>query len=180
MRIRVLTFLLLAVCCFSFIGGDACVLGPNRYYAVMGVRDNYVFIRHDRWYEVGKLPEGWKTMHTRVKSASWYSPEYLSSISTEVLCESSVGDRPVDVVAGSVAAAMADRVVSDHQTFMLDERGAVRQTVTGSVDGVPLVMDVVAVNKNNCAFDFIAVMPPDQVANVQPIFEEFFNGFHYE
>lgn len=180
MRIRALTFILLVVCCCSFLGGDACVLGPNRYYSVMGTRGNYVFIRHDRWYEVGKLPAGWKTMDTRVKSASWYNPEYLSSISTEVLCESSVGDRPVDVVAGSVAAAMQDRTVSDHQEFMLDERGAVRELVTGSLDGVPLVMDVVAVNKNNCAFDFIAVMPPDQVANVQPVFEDFFNGFHYE
>lgn len=180
MGIRVFTMILLILCCVGLLADSACIFGPNRYYAVMGTRGNYVFIRHDRWYEVGKLPEGWKTLKTRVKAASWYNPEFRSTISTEVLCEGSVGDRPVEVVASSVAAAMEDRKTSDHQEFMLDGRGAVRETVAGSVDGVQLVMDVVAVKKDNCAFDFIAVTPPEEMANVQPIFEEFFNGFHFE
>ena len=180
MWIRVFTMVLLVLCCVGLLADSSCIFGPNRYYSVMGTRGNYVFIRHDRWYEVGKLPQGWKTLHTRVKSASWYNEEYRSTISTEVLCEVSVGDRPLDVVASSVASAMEDRTVSNHREFMLDERGAVREMVTGSVDGVPLAMDVVALKKNNCAFDFIVIAPPEEIANVQPIFEEFFNGFHFE
>lgn len=153
--------------------------GPNRYYAVMSHRGNRIFIRHDRWYYVGKLPEGWDTLNTGVKSASWYNPDYLSTISTEVLCEMSVGDSPLAIVADNVAAAIEKRVVTDSQQIWLDGRGALREKVTGSVDGVPIVMDLVVIKKDNCAFDMVAIMPPGEVFNVTPIFEEFFNDFRY-
>lgn len=157
-----------------------CVFGPNRYYAVMGHRGNRVFIRHNRWYYVGKLPEGWKNLRTGVKAASWYNPEYRSTLSTDVFCETSVGDQPIDAVAGEVAGALEDRKVTDRKEFMLDERGALREKVTGSVDGVSVVMDVVVIKKNNCAFNMVAIMPPEEVPSVTPVFEEFYGGFHYE
>ncbi len=172
--------LALVVCLGALIVHADCVFGPNRFYGVMSHRGNRIFIRHDRWYYVGKLPEGWEDLTTGVRSASWYNPDYLSTISTEVLCERSAGDRPLQSVASEVVVAMEDRTVSNEREFMLDGRGALRQTVSGSVDGVPLIMDVVVVKKGNCAFDFVAVAPPEEMTNVSPHFEVFFNGFHYE
>lgn len=157
-----------------------CVFGPNRYYGVMSYRGNRVFIRHDRWYYVGKLPEGWKGLKTRVRSASWYNEDLRSTISTSVLCQASVGDGPLKSVAAEVAGAVERREVSDEREFMLDGRGALRETVKGMVDGVPVEMDVVVVKKNYCAFDFIAVGPPEMIPDVRPVFEDFFNGFHFE
>jgi hypothetical protein len=164
------------------VGGllwQADCFGPNRYYAVMSHRANRVFIRHDDWYYVGKLPEGWENLRTGVKSASWYNPDYLSTISTEVFCEISVGDQPISVVASDVASALEQRTVTDSQKLWLDGRGALREKVSGSVDGVPVVMDIVAIKKDNCAFDMVAIMPPGEVPNVTPVFEDFFNGFRY-
>lgn len=159
---------------------NGCIFGPNRYYGVMSHRGNRVFIRHDRWYTVGKLPEDWKNLKVRVRAAAWYNPDYRSTISTDVLCENSVGDRPLSVVAGDVAAALENRTVTDTKEFTLDERGALREYVKGSVDGVPMEMDIVVLKKNNCAFDMVAISPPEEMANVSPIFEDFINGFHYE
>jgi hypothetical protein len=158
----------------------SCIFGPNRYYGVMSHRGNRVFIRHDRWYRVGKLPEDWENLKVKVRAAAWYNPAYRSTISTDVLCEVSAGDRSLGVVAGEVSAAMDNRIVTDTKKFTLDERGALREHVTGSVDGVPLEMDIVVLKKNNCAFNMVAITPPDQMLGVKPIFEEFFAGFHYE
>ena len=170
---------LIAIVVGAVLIATSCVLGPNRYYGVMSVRGNRVFIRHDRWYAVGKLPEGWETLKTKVRAAAWYNPDYRATISTDVLCESSTGDRPLSVVAGDVAAAIEDREVTDSEKFMLDERGALRERVSGSVDGVPVEMDVVVVKKNNCSFDMIAIASPEDMPAVKPIFDEFISGFHY-
>lgn len=156
-----------------------CVLGPNRYYAVMSSRGNRVFIRHNLWYTVGELPEPWETLKTNVRAVAWYNPELLSTISTDVLCEATAGDRPLSVVAGDVAAAIEDRTVSNVQKFTLDGRGALREKVVGSVDGVPLEMDLVVLKKNNCAFNMMAVASPQDMPSVRPYFEDFFNGFHF-
>jgi hypothetical protein len=158
----------------------SCIFGPNRYYGVMSHRGNRVFIRHNRWYRVGKLPEGWDSLKVKVRAAAWYNPDYRSTISTEVLCEASAGDRPISVVAGEVASALDKRTTIGTEKFTLDERGALRQHVTGVIDGVPMEMDIVVLKKNNCAFDMVAISPPDQMSGVKPIFEDFFNGFHYE
>jgi hypothetical protein len=172
--------LILLVCLGALVIHADCVFGPNRYYGVMSHRGNRIFIRHDRWYYVGKLPDGWQDLTTGVRSASWYSADYFSTISTEVLCERSTGDRPLASVAAEVASAIEDRTVTEEGEFMLDGRGALRQRVSGSVDGVPLIMDVVVVKKNNCAFDFVAIAPPDEMPNISSAFEVFFNGFHYD
>ena len=145
---RLWVVLALLVCLGAILLHAHCVLGPNRYYGVMSHRANRVFIRHDRWYYVGKLPEGWTDLKTGVRSASWYNPEFLSTISTDVLCENSMGDKPLSSIAGDIAAAIEDRTVTDSQEFMLDGRGALRETVMGTVDGVPLIMETVVVKKN--------------------------------
>ncbi len=157
-----------------------CIFGPNRYYGVMSHRANRVFITHDRWYYVGKLPEGWQDLKTGARTASWYNPEFLSTISTDVLCEMSTGDRPLESVAGDIVAAIDDRTVTDSQEFSLDGRGALRETVSGSVDGVPLMMEAVVLKKNNCSFNMAVIAPPEEMPNVRPIFDEFVHGFHYE
>ncbi len=172
---------LISLIIVAFLMADAnCVFGPNHYYGVMSVRGNRVFIRHDRWYTVGKLPEGWHQLKTGVKAASWYNSDHDATISTDVFCERSVDDRPLSVVAGQIAGAIEDRRVTDNGEFMLDGRGALRQTVNGMVDGVALTMDLVVLKKNNCAFDFVTIAPSDRVAAVTPVFEDFFNAFHFE
>ena len=34
--------------------------------------------------------------------------------------------------------------------------------------------------KNNCSFDFVAVMPPENMDQVRREFENFFGGFEYQ
>lgn len=180
MHVRFLGALLsIAVLTTAFAHAN-CIFGPNRYYGVLSHRANRIFITHDRWYYVGKLPDGWQDLKTGAKTASWYNPEYLSTITTDVLCEASAGDSPLESVAGDIVAAIEDRTVTDSREFTLDGRGALRETVSGSVDGVPLMMETVVVKKDNCSFNMAVIAPPGEMPNVRPFFDDFVNGFHYE
>ena len=62
----------------------------------------------------------------------------------------------------------------------LSGRGALRQTVEGSLDGVPVVLDLVVVRKDGCVFDFYSVSPPGADPRVATDFEAFFGEFSYE
>lgn len=158
----------------------SCVFGPNRYYGVMSHRGSRVFIRHDRWYYIGMLPDGWRDLKTGARAASWYNPERRAAISTDVLCENSMGDKPLESIAGDIAASIDDRRVTGTRDFMLDGRGALRESVVGTVDGVPMNMEIVVLKKNNCSFNMAAIVPPEELSAVMPDFETFVGGFHYD
>lgn len=177
---RYSSIIVLFVILAGIVLSSGCVFGPNRYYAVMSHRGNRVFITHDHWYYVGKLPDDWENLKTRARAASWYNALYRSTISTDVFCETTAADRSLSSVASEIASSVEDRKVTKSSEFMLDGRGALREKVVGFVDGVPLAMDVVVTKKNNCAFNMAAVMPPEEVSNVAPVFEEFILGFHFE
>lgn len=157
-----------------------CVFGPTTYKGVIGYRDGRVFVRHDSTYSVGILPEGWEQMKTRVRAISFYNAQFKSSISTDAFCGRGVGDRRIDALGGEVASALENRTIVSESPFELDGRGALRQRVKGSLDGVPVLLDLVVVRKDACVFDFYAVTPPAGDPQVAADFEGFYGAFHYE
>ena len=157
-----------------------CVFGPTTYKGVIGYRDGRVFLRHDSTYGVGSLPEGWQRMGTRARTVSFYNASLRSSISTDAFCGRGIGDRKIDALGGEVASALENRVILSETPFELDGRGALRQRVRGSLDGVEVLVDLVVVRKGGCVFDFYAVTPPEGVAQTAADFESFFGAFRYE
>jgi len=145
----------------------------------MSYRNGKVFLQNKDFYRVGTLPDSWQRMKSRARAISFYNDGYKTSITTDAFCGKSFSDRPLDTLAGELTSVLSDRTTVSTEDFMLDERGAKRFLVIGKMDGVPLQMDIVVVKKNNCNFDFVAVMPPDASADVKRDFEGFFNGFHY-
>lgn len=172
--------LLVLAAFFTVASSAGCLFGPSNYKGVIGYRHGQVFLRHDRIYRVGELPAGWERMSTRARTISFYNAAYRSSISTDALCGQGVSNRRLDVLGGEIASALENRTLVSEVPFDLDGRGALRQRVTGTEDGVPVVLDLVVVRKNGCVFDFYAVMSPDAELGVVQDFEPFFQAFHYE
>jgi len=166
--------------CVFVLAGAGCVFKKAQSIGVMSYRGGRVFLQNRKYYRVGILPEGWRRMDTKARAVSWYNESYKSSITTDAFCGKSFSDRPLDTLAGELSSALSnDRTTTSSQKMMLDERGALRLSVTGTMDGVTVVMDIVVVKKDGCNFDFVAVMPPDAPDQVISDFEAFFMGFHY-
>ena len=157
-----------------------CLFKPQKYKGVISYRHQKVYLAKHQYYEVGLLPEGWERISTRARAISFYNADARSSISTDAICSRSVQDRPMASLASDIATALEGRTISDEREFMLDGRGALRQRVTGKVDGVPTAVDMVVVRKGACVFDFYVVSPAEADAAVTGAFEAFFTAFHYE
>lgn len=163
----------------AFIFTGACIFKPSRYKGVISYRNGRVYIKHDKFYRVGRLSGGWERMRTRARTISFYNPEYRSSISTDASCVKGSSDRQLESLGGQLVSAIEGRVFISETPFDLDGRGALRQTVSGKMDGVQVYVDLVVVRKDGCVFDMYAVTPPDPDLQVKRDFEEFFGGFHY-
>lgn len=177
MRGRIATTIVL-VCLLLLQAG--CLFKPQKSKGVISYRHQKVYLAKYQYYEVGLLPEGWERMPTRARAISFYNPAARSSISTDAICSRQVQDRPLASLASDIATALEKRTISDERPFMLDGRGALRQRVTGRMDGVPMAVDMVVVRKDGCVFDFYAVTPADADDSVTGAFESFFSAFHYE
>lgn len=145
---------------------------------VIGYRHGRVFVTREHTYRVGRLPAGWERMRAPARTISFYNRTSRSSISTDAMCGRDVSDRKLDVLAGGMLSALENRVIRDESRFDLDGRGALRQRMRGSLDGVPVDVDFVVVRKNGCVFDFYAVSPVGTDAQVEEDFEIFFRAFH--
>ena len=136
---------------------NSCIFKSNPYRGVMSYRNQKVYIQGGGFYKVGKLPQGWERMHASSKAISFYNKSYDSSITTDVFCGREFSDRPLEVLAGEFASALANKKVIFTDNIMLSERGALRLSVSGKMDGVDVGMDIVVVKRNGCNFDFVAV-----------------------
>lgn len=145
----------------------------------MSYRNNNVYLQYGGYYKVGHLPDGWARIDVSRRAVSFYNEDYQASISTDAFCGRAFSDRPLDALAGELSSALADRETKWTEDMMLDGRGALRVFVEGTMDGVPLNMDIVVVKKDECSFDFVAVMPPNAPQDVTFDFEGFFKAFHY-
>lgn len=170
-----LVILMLSAAVFT----NGCVFGPSKFKGVMGYRPGRVYIKHDKYYKVGILPEGWKRMKTGARTISFYNPNYRSSISTDAYCGNSMLDRSLSSLSGDIITAVENRKVVREENFTLDGRDAVRLLMRGGYQGVPVTVDLVIVRKDVCVFDMYATIAPGFEREVVKDFETFFNGFHY-
>lgn len=173
--IRFVTLLLLV----AISATCGCIFKPQPFKGVISYKDGKVFIRNKKYYTVGLLPDGWENFNTRARTISFYNKQYKASISTDAYCGKSVGDRALDSLSGGIITALEGRNVVEEGHFTLDDRGALRQKITGTVDGVATDVDIVIVRKDECVFDFYSVSQPGSADGVKADFETFFKGFHY-
>lgn len=161
------------------LAAGGCIFKSTPFRGVISYRDGRVYLKHDRFYRVGILPDGWERLRTRARAISFYNPHFKGSISTDAFCGRSVGDQRLESLTSEIVSALEDRTMKSQTKFDLDGRGAIRQRFKGTMDGVPVIVDVVVVRKDGCAFDFYAVMPTGADQVVEQDFEIFFGGFHY-
>ena len=119
-------------------------------------------------------------MPTRVRTISFYNQEFASSISTDAFCGRAIEGQRVGSLGGEIISALERREILKEEKFELGGRGAVRQLVRGEMDGVPMVVDLVMVKKDECVFDFYTVMPYHARPEVEEAFRGFYGGFQYE
>lgn len=165
---------------------SGCLFKSQPFKGVVSYRDGRVYLRPGRYYSdtppyyrVGELPDGWERLSTRARTISWYNSSHRSSISTDAYCGRSVNSRSLASLGGDLITALSNRTFVEEREFELAGRGAQRQIVTGTLDGVPTQVNLVVVRKDGCVFDFYLVSQGEPPAGAEEDFEAFFGGFDY-
>ncbi len=179
---KIIAFVSLAA--IALVAG--CLFKSQPFKGVVSYNDGKVYLRPGRYYSetppyyrVGELALGWERLSTRARTISWYNQSYQSSISTDAYCGRSVQDRSLASLGGDLITALDDRKFAQEREFTLAGRSALRQAVTGAVDGVPTQVDLVVVRKDGCVFDFYLVSQGVPLPEALEDFEAFFGGFDY-
>lgn len=165
---------------FLFIVASSCAFGPSPFKGVMSYRDGRVYLKNHDFYRVGMLPDGWQRMDTRVRTISFYNADAGSSISTDAFCGRTIEGQKIESLGSEILSALDRRSYVSERDIELGERGGQRKLVSGSLDGVGVMVDLVIVRKDGCVFDFYAVMPRDVDPATEAAFEGFFGGFEYQ
>jgi hypothetical protein len=126
-------------------------------------------------YRVGPLGPSWR--HVNVSGGNLvFHHERGGSIYANATCKG-INDVTLDVLTNQALFDVEQKRESSRERFSLDGRAALRTRLSGSVDGVPVELDLVVVKKDNCVYDLQLVAGPRVFAAREPDFQSFVDGF---
>ena len=107
---------------------------------------------------------------------AWQSPESGNTIAVLSEC-SETRDPSLTSLEGETIQALNKYQVTKTVNFQYQGRDALRSSVEGSLDGIPVSMDVLTFKKNSCNYTLTYVGRTQGFEKDRPQFEEFLKGF---
>ncbi|MGH7831135.1 MAG: hypothetical protein ACREP8_13275 [Candidatus Binatia bacterium] len=155
-----------------------CFGGVKRTGKVIGYEPGRVLTKKG-YYQVGILPEGWRRINLEQALVAFRNEALQSTIATDSFCDQAYDDSSLPILTRHLFAGLQKIEVLQEQSFTLSDRGALRTMMKATLDGVPVMLEIVVVKKNWCLFDFYLVSPPERFAGATADFETFYRGFSY-
>lgn len=129
-----------------------------------------------RSFAIQSPPKPWKGPKLKYKEMVYTHDGIGGTIVTDALCGPKFEDTPVVLLAKHLFYKLDHAQIKPARYFTLDGREAVRVDGTGSMDGVPLQMQVVVMKKNFCLYDFVYFAPPKSFAAGRKDFENYYQS----
>lgn len=125
-------------------------------------------------FRVGPLDGAWQRARVDSERVAFHHPDG-GTISASVDCRSA--DAPLSILTNHLLLGLDKRQILREEPLQLDGRAALRSRVAGQVEGVPVVMDLVVVQKARCVYDLQLVGSDATVDRHAAAFARFFGGF---
>jgi hypothetical protein len=126
-------------------------------------------------FRIGRLPSTWRRVQVAGGQLAFHHAEG-GSILVHATCQPRA-DVPLDVLTNHLLFGFEDRRELGRAAFALDGRQALRTRLAARLDGVPVVLDLVVLRKDDCIYDLELASSPVVFADRRPDFERFFEGF---
>jgi len=126
-------------------------------------------------YRVAEPPAAWQRIGSTGDSLAFHHPAG-GVIAANATCDDRE-DVPLDVLTNHLLFGIEQRRERPRTPLTVDGRGALRTRLSGTLDGVPVALDLVVLKKDGCVYDLLLVAGPAQVAAREPEFERFVAGF---
>lgn len=126
-------------------------------------------------FRIGVLPPGWRRVRVEGSQLAFHHGGG-GTILANATCAPG-DDVSLDVLTNHLLFGIADRREESRQRFALDGREALRTRLAGTLDGVPVALDLVVLKKDGCTYDLGLAAAPAVYPLRQADFERFFHGF---
>lgn len=171
--VKVLVYLNLVVLLSSCFFG-----GPKNTGRVTGYSKGKVNTQFGGYF-VGPLDSVWKKKSYKKSVITFVHLENNASISTQSFCSQAYSDVSLKFLMKDIFIGLEKSKTLRKESFVLDNREALKWIQEGFLDGVQVRIDAVSVKKNNCLIDFYLVSPQAEFHNAQEDFVAFYSGFRF-
>jgi hypothetical protein len=154
----------------------AALLGTATAGCASGSFEGGVYRQGEIAYRVGALGFAWRRVRVEGGQLAFHHDKG-GTISAIATCAGPDHDAPLDVLTNHLLIGIDQRVEVGRAPATLDGRAALRTRVDGTLDGVPVTLDLVVVKRDGCVYDLQLVTGPTAYDSRRPDFDQFVNGF---
>src|SRR5262245_1383058 len=110
-------------------------------------------------YRLGRLSSEWQRHRAHGADLAFVNPSG-GTIFVNSTC-ADIKDLSLDVLTNQALFGVEQQRELRREVFTLDGRAALRTRLTGTLDGVPVAMELVVLKKDGCTYDFGLIASPD-------------------
>ena len=151
-----------------------CTLGPgcgtDPSFRHGSFRDGEVQFR------VGRLSPAWRRVQVTGNDLSFHNDDVSGVIAVNGECDRDK-DPPLRQLLMQLVIGFTDREIVLEELLPLDGREAMHALVEARLDGVPMMLDLFVLKKDECLYDFSYVAPPGAFERGRREYESFVLAF---
>lgn len=126
-------------------------------------------------YRLGTLGPGWRP-HDSDADVAFYDRDLDAMIMVNSECPMQ-HDAPLEVAANTLLIGFTDKQLLRQERVPLSGREALHRRVRAKLDGVPLLLDLFVLKKDECLYDLVYLAPPDSAGRGAADFGRLVAGF---
>jgi hypothetical protein len=128
-------------------------------------------------YDVGEPGAGWTVVEPGGADRAWHHEGQGATIFTDSNCTPRYDElNPQDLATELVAGLREEEKLRDEVVTLAGREGVLR-VHRGKIDGVPVQLGLLVVNRDACTYDFTLVAPPERFDEGAPAWERVWRGF---
>jgi hypothetical protein len=110
-------------------------------------------------YRLGALAPGWRIVRTSGAQIDFFNQALDAVIQGNATCRADNDASPLGALTANLLLGYTERRARSQETIALAGREALETIVEAKLDGVPLLIDLVVLKRNNCIFDLSYAAP---------------------
>ncbi|MEL6344663.1 MAG: hypothetical protein AAFV53_16220 [Myxococcota bacterium] len=126
---------------------------------------------------LGRPSTAWERQPAGGADYAWVNAAQMSTIYADSNCKRHFQDARLPDLLTHLTAGIAKGPPVREEQMTLDQRAALMRVYNGVLDGVPVRMGAVVINKDECTYDVVYVAPPNRFEEGWADFVTVMSGF---
>ena len=128
-------------------------------------------------YDVPPPGAGWVAVSPGGADHAWFNDAYRAALYTDSNCGPRYRELAIENLSTELFAGMQKVTDRRREAREAGGREGILRVVDGTLDGVPMVVAALTVNRDACTYDLTYIVPPEHFDAGWPAYEALLDGF---